>query len=426
MRNKKIAGSMATLAILALGLTACGGVGDQADNAGGPSLEPGATKEEYIAAFEDVEPIELNFQYAGLNAQGFSARRDIEWAETVEEWSGGKITINTHPTGAIASPTEVPDALVDGRLDLANYFGTYQPQEMSALVDMTKSLVQLPSSPLIAELASQAVLADVGFATPEVIANYEDRGMHVLHPAVPSGNTIAICRDDKDSPAEWQGSQIRGNAQAHETQVQALGGTLTSIELAEGYEALERGVMDCSLNSTATAINVGWLEVAPYIKLPQEASFAPGPGSMVAGSSWETLPLVAQQLMFDVMPVYISGEHYNAVTSVLMASETATENGGSMEYLDEESERALAQANEKILQQVEESSNVDGAAMNQNVADAIEKWTAIAEELGYSETGDVPNFTEWYEGSDDFGNREYLQPFADRLYEEVFLPQRPS
>lgn len=427
MRIKKFAGSTATLAVMALGLSACGGTGGQAENAGGPSVDPGAGKEEYIAAFEEVEPIELNFQYAGLNPNAFTSQRDIEWAETVEEWSGGKITINTHPTGAIASPTEVPNALSDGRLDLANYFGTYEPQEMAAFVDMTKSLVQLPSSPLVAELVSQAVLAEVGFETPEVIADYEDRGMHVLHPAVPSGNTIAICRDDKDSASDWQGSQIRGNAQAHQTQAQALGGTLTSVEVAEGYEALERGVMDCSLNSTSTATNVGWVEVAPYIKMPRQASFAPGPGSMVAGASWESLPLVAQQLMFDIMPVYISGESANAVTSVVLAAEEATRNGGSMEYLDEDSERALAQANEEILQQVEESTNVDGAAMNQAVADSIAKWTAIADELGYEEGGDVNDFTSWYEGPTDYtSDRSYLQPFADRVYDEVFLPQRPS
>jgi TRAP-type C4-dicarboxylate transport system substrate-binding protein len=297
---------------------------------------------------------------------------------------------------------------------------------MAAFVDMTKSLVQLPSSPLIAELASHAVLADVGFNTPEVMADYEDQGMHVLHPAVPSGNITAMCAEDKESPADWAGSQIRGNAQAHEIQAEALGSTLSSVELSEGYEALERGVLDCSLNSTATGYNVGWLEVAPHIEMPQEASFAPGPGSMVAGASWETLPLVAQQLMFDAMPVYLSGESFSAVTSVVLAAEEAEENGGGLEYLDQESEAAIAEANEQILQNVEESSNVDGAAMNQAVAESIEKWTGIAAELGYEENGEVTDFADWYEGSTDFNNREYLQPFADRLYEEVFLPHRPK
>jgi TRAP-type C4-dicarboxylate transport system substrate-binding protein len=422
--NKKMAGSMA---ILALGLTACGpGIGEGAKNAGGSGLEPGAAKEQYIAAFADVEPITLDFQYASPNPKAFSAQRDLEWAKTVEEWSGGKITIKTHAAGAIASPTEVPDALADGRLDLANYYSTYEPQEMAAFVDMTKSMVQLPSSPLIAELVSHAVLAEVGFKTPEVMANYEERGMHVLHPAVPSGNVTAVCREDKDSPADWQASQIRGNATAHEIQTRALGGTLTSIASSEGYEALERGVLDCSLQSSATAYNLGWLEVAPYIKIPRGASFAPGPAGMVAGASWETLPLIAQQLMFDTMPVYLSGESFSAVNSLVLAAEAAKKNGGSMEYIDQESAKALANANKEILKQVEDSPNLDGAAMNRAVAESIEKWTGIAKELGYKEKGDVTDFASWYEGSTDFSDRKYLQPFADRLYKEAILPQRPS
>src|SRR5699024_11042952 len=175
--------SIATIAALTLALTACssdglaGQAGTENDETG---LEVGATKEDYVAAFEDVEPIELNFQYASTNPEAFSAKRDITWAETVEEWSGGKVTINTHPAGAIASPTDVPDALADGRLDIANYFGTYEPQQMGAFVDLTKSLVQMPSSPLIGELVSQAVLLDVGFNTEEVMANYEDQGMHEI------------------------------------------------------------------------------------------------------------------------------------------------------------------------------------------------------------------------------------------------------
>lgn len=421
--------SAAALAVLALAMTACGsgGLGNQGNGESNQQgLDVGATKEDYIEAFEDVDPVELNFQYASTNPEAFSARRDITWAETVEEWSGGKITINTHPAGAIAGPTDVPDALADGRLDLANYFGTYEPQEMGAFVDLTKSLVQQPSSPLIGELVTQAVMLDVGFSTEEVMANYEAQGMHVLHPGVPSGNISMMCTEDKTSPADFRGSQIRGNAQAHEMQVGALGGTLTSIELAEGYEALERGVLDCSLNSTATGYNVGWLEVAPFLKIPQEASFAPGPGSMVAGAKWESLPLVAQQLMFDTMPVYIGGEHFSAVTSVVLAAEEAQEHGGSLEYLDSESEAALAEANAEILAQVEESNNLDGAALNDRVAESIEKWTGIAEELGYEEDGRVINFAEWYEGSTDFDDRDYLQPFADRLYEEVLVPNRPS
>ena len=311
-------------------------------------------------------------------------------------------------------------------MDIAHYCSTYEPQEMAAFVDMSTSLVQLPSSPVVGEFVSHAVMMEVGFNTPEVMANYEDRGMHVLHPANPNGNTSVICKDDKQNPSAWAGSQIRGNAAAHEVQAKALGGVLTSVELAETYEALERGVLNCSLQSTATANSVGWLEVAPFISIPKDASFVPGAGGLVAGSSWDGLPLLVQQLMFDRLEGYLAAEDFNAVASLQLAAETVQKHGGKLDYLDSESEAAIAKSNQELLAQVDNSKNLDGKAVNAAVASSIEKWTGIAEELGYEEKGEVTDFTQWYEGSVDPSDLEYFEPFAERVYEEIILPQRPQ
>lgn len=430
LTRKQRDGALSILAVAALSLTSCAGglnsSGSGESHAGGEGIAPGATKEQYIEAFKDVEPIELNFQYSSTNAKSFSALRDLEWVESIEEWSGGKITIESHASGAIAKPTEVPTALEDGRLDLAHYYTTYEPQEMAAFVDMSESLVQVPSSPVIGELVSHAVMMETGFNTKEVMANYEDRGMHVLHPANPNGNTSVICRNEKTKPADWAGNQIRGNAAAHEVQAKALGGVLTSVELAETYEALERGVLDCSLQSTATANSTGWLEIAPFINIPKNASFAPGAGALVAGSSWDRLPLIAQQLMFDRMETYVAGEDFNAIASLKVAADMAKEQGGKLDYLDADSEKAIAKSNEELLARVENSKNLDGHAVNEAVAKSIEKWTGIAKELGYEEKGEATDFGKWYEGSTDYSDKSYFEPFAKKVYEEIILPQRPE
>src|SRR5699024_11222839 len=139
-----------SFAVMAMALTACesGGLAENNDAGSDESgLEVGATKEDYIEAFEDIDPIELNFQYASTNPESFSALRDLEWASTVEEWSGGKITVNTHTSGAIASPTYVPEALSDDCLYVANYFCTYEPQQMVTFFNFTYKLLQMPSTP---------------------------------------------------------------------------------------------------------------------------------------------------------------------------------------------------------------------------------------------------------------------------------------
>ncbi|WP_156913922.1 hypothetical protein [Brevibacterium album] len=400
--------------------------GGGGDSAGGEGVEAGATMEEYQAAFEEVEPIELNFQVASPNPEAAASLRDRQLAESLEEWSGGKITVNIHYAGAVAAPTEVPAALVDGRLDMAHYYTTYEPQEMPGFVDMTTSMVQVPSTPLVGEIVTHAALQEVSFGTPEIMEEFASRGLHVINPANPGGNISMVCADERASAEDFSGAQIRGNAASHKTEVEALGGTITSIELAEGYEAFQRGILDCSLQSPATALAVGWLEVAPNVYFPQEQSFAPGPGSLVAGSSWEQLPLVAQQLIFDRQREYTSAEFFNALEAVRETSDAATAAGGSAQYLDAESEAALTGANETLLAGLEDSENLDGAALNAAVKESIDKWTAVSEELGYTDDGGFEDFSSWYQGSEDFEDREYLQAISDRMFEEIILPQRPS
>lgn len=395
-------------------------------SAGGEGVAADATIEEYQAAFEDVDPIDLNFQVASPNPEAHASLRDREFAESLEEWSGGKITVNIHYAGSVAAPTEVPAALTDGRLDMAHYYTTYEPQEMPGFVDMTTSMVQAPSTPLVGEIVSHAALQEVSFNTPEITEEFTSRGMHVINPANPNGNISMVCADERSTPADFEGAQIRGNAASHKVQVEALGGTITSVELAEGYEAFQRGILDCSLQSPATALAVGWLEVAPHVYFPQEQSFAPGPGSLVAGAKWEQLPLVAQQLIFDRQREYTSAEFFNALESVRETSDAASAAGGSAQYLDAESEAALTSANEGLVKGLEESENLDGAALNTAVKESIDKWTGISEELGYTDEGGFEDFASWYKGSEDFEDREYLQAISDRMFDEIILPHRPS
>ena len=425
-RGKKVAAA-AVAVLTAVTISGCSKADRQgADNAGGPSVPAGASKEDYQAAFEDVDPIELSFQVASPNPDSYSSMRDVEFAKSLEEWSGGKIDVKIHYAGSIAEPTETPDALVDGRLDLAHYYTTYEPDKMPGYVELSNSLSQVPSTPLVGELVINSVYQDMVFNTPEVKEEFESRGMTVLAPASSFGVTELICNSERNSLKDFAKAQVRGNARAHETQVAALGGTISSVELAEGYEAFQRGVLDCSLQAPATATAVGWLEVAPHVYFPREQGFAPGAGSLVAGSRWAELPLVAQQLMWDRLREYLSAELYSSLQSITDTVEMTAANGGTLQYLDEESEAALSKANQKLLDEVADSKVLDGKALNAEVAKRITTWTKVAEALGYTDDGGFEDFDKWYQGSKDFNDRAYLQPFADRLFEETFLPERPE
>src|SRR5699024_1711350 len=104
------------LTVSALLLAGCAGsVGDTAGDADrGASVEPGASKEEYAEALADMEPVELTFQ-AASSATGGNGARDTAFAEAIEEWSDGKISVEVLFGYPIVAPSEVASALQDGR-----------------------------------------------------------------------------------------------------------------------------------------------------------------------------------------------------------------------------------------------------------------------------------------------------------------------
>src|SRR5690554_4009261 len=138
--KRQVSAAAAMVVAGALLLTGCAedGSAGEAGGAEGSGLSAGATKEEYIAAFEDVEPIELLLQSADTPEQSHGLN---EYVEAVSEWSGGKVNIEMEYSAAVAPLPEVAAALADGRLDLAILLPQYTPAEFPAFMDAFNTTV---------------------------------------------------------------------------------------------------------------------------------------------------------------------------------------------------------------------------------------------------------------------------------------------
>ena len=88
-----------------------------------------------------------------------------------------------------------------------------------------------------------------------------------------------ICTKPIKSIADFKGKRIRTYGFAYPALVQALGGTPVSMSSSDGYEALQRGILDCSPIGPSLAHGWKYDEVAKYyIDVPIGASF----GHMIA------------------------------------------------------------------------------------------------------------------------------------------------
>lgn len=407
------------LTVSALLLAGCGGsVGDTSGAADqGVGVEPGASKEEYAEALADMEPVELTFQ-AASSASGGNADRDRAFAEAIEEWSDGKISVEVLFGYPIAAPSEVASALQDGRLDLGYEIPQYAPSEYPAISELVNLQSSGGSGTAVSDFANVAATADVAWNTPEIHREYEAMGVTPLVPVEAEFSHVAMCTTQADSAEDLNGAVISAGAPDLLQMIDSIGASGTSLPYTELYEGLQRGVIDCAVNGLKVGMATGVSEVAPHIVAPQDGSLGRSTAALLAGGQWDDLPLAAQQLIYDQLEVYINGQFEVSTRDYVDAMEDFS---GGFHTVDDETEESLDATVEALRADVESSGALDGAQLIADYDAAQEKWTQVVEELGYEDSGNWADFAENLDGeSVDF------MPLAERMMEDIYLEHRPG
>jgi TRAP-type C4-dicarboxylate transport system substrate-binding protein len=423
-RGLRSAALPAAVLALALGMSGCaGGVGGGAggEAGGGEGVEYGASPEEYQAALEDMEPVTLTYQGGGASAESGSGKAELEFAQRVEELTGGKVTFEMAWGQSVAPFDEVTEAVADGRIDIGVEIPIYTPSKYEAIGELISLSPSTPSSPVLTEVATTAAALETAWDTPEVVENYEEMGATVLRPMFFETSNALMCTEPVTSAADFRGKQIRVGSASDFTIVEALDASPVSMQFTEAYEALQRNTIDCTLGGLRIGADYGFLEVAPHVSLPQDGAWGRNPTALVAGPGYERLPLAAKQAIFDSFEVFTGA----GLTAMIDSSATAVgmieDNGGEVARLEDDAESAFQGAVEELRAQVEASDALDGAAAAASFDEGYEKWAALAEESGIPAEDDYHAFAQEWEGSP-----LDLQPFGARIYEEIHLPRRPE
>lgn len=421
-RLRSISGPTAALALAAALVAGCAESASAGGGGGGDGIEYGATKDDYIAAFENVDPIQLYTQSPA--PKGSATGVPVEkYLDRITEWSGGKITFDVAYSNAVAPPAEIDNALMDGRLDLAHVIPQYEPSEYPATTALIDSSFASLQTPVLGPLQSNAWANDVAFETPEILAEYEDKGMKLLLPAYNSGSNGLFCATERRDLAATRGAQVTASGLSINAEVESLGATPVSIAYTELFEALERGIADCSVTSFTVGMLGGFLGQTPQVVIDPDAGLAVGWGGMAMSTeSWKELPLVAQQLIWDSLAVYVQSNIEDKIlpNTADGMKEVLAANGTVGPYADDARD-ALTAANERLLDaQRTNAAFDDGDAFVDRIGASTEKWTSTLSELGYEEVS-YDEFATWYspEALD-------LDDYSAKVYEEIFLPHRPA
>lgn len=419
--HRRTAAALGALTLVgSLSLSACAeeGAGSQA---GGEGVAFGATMEDYQAAFADVEPIELYTQSPA--PKGSPVGKNFEdYFAAVEEWSDGKITFDISWANATAAPTEVDDALLDGRLDVGSVMAGYEPDVYPTYAALSDTSYMGNGNPMEMVMASHGYITEIVNTDNAVADEFAARGMKVLAPAFTGGINGIYCSEPKRDLASLDGAQVRISGSAHSAEAKALGMSPVSLDYAEVYEALQRGVLDCAFSGATVVLLSDLLSVAPHLILDSQSSFGQVPSALaISQTKWDELPLVAQQLLHDRADVFVESNMVGLLDMFRQVLSAVDEKGGTIGGLDDAAQAALADGNEEFLSSVADNSAVkDGDALVEAIRSGAEKWKAKVADLGYDTEVDYDELADHLAANEvDFA------PFMD-AFREVAKASRPS
>ncbi|MFI1293290.1 hypothetical protein ACH4VM_33425 [Streptomyces sp. NPDC020792] len=417
--------------VAAMAMAACG-TGGQAGGARGSGVPVNSDAAAYTKALKSMKPVTIRFGGFTSGPGNPTADASVKWGDKVTKMSGGKIKFQWDFGGAKVPLDKMADALKQGRIDMGMYIQQYQPDKWP-VAGLTTSMSMYGSArPLTGRMAAFAAEAEFGLTWEPLVKEAEAAGIHPLYPLYsPSHDTRMMCAGDSKvtSLSDLAGKQVRVVDKTQAAMVTALGATPVSLTYPELFTGLQRGVVDCAVNSLASFASGGFSEVLDSWAVSYEpgTDFVDTPsGWGVSQRLWDRLPLAAQQLIWDTQTDMVAGQLAGGFTNMIDGVEALKAENGKVYTYDDKVTAKIKEFDKKnaedVAKQIEAANlDADGAAVVDKYKGLQEKWFDIV-------TGDLGNPADlaWDTVTKADADSIDLDAFTEKFYKEVLLPHRPQ
>lgn len=405
-RSRRTAGAIASACVATLALAGCVTGESGQIGAGGGTLD-------------DLEPMVLRI--SDVNPETASNAIAIsEWADYVTEATEGKITFETYFSGTLHSGSDALDALDDGLTDITFFFPGFFPDKLPTAVWATQYFGAYASVGFPQSLLASGPAAQRYYEESEAIRNELAQYNATVFALNASGTFDLLCVDPVDSPEAARGVLVNTSGLPWLDEVAAVGLTPEFIEIPEEYEALQRGVIECTVQSVSPLMTRGTWEVAKHYN-PADFSPALFSGYMIRKDLWESLPADVQQIMFDGKALYmkrfteIAGERYAEFAEAapdqgIEFHDPARFNEVLAGFLSERASGLISAAPDSVT---------DPEAEAAIFADEVQRWLEILEgDLGVPVVEKTPEgLVELYASIRDVPWQDYQEAIAESLAE---------
>lgn len=340
-----------------------------------------------------AEMSEVTLRVQSAHPPDAAASRAFDtWKEAVERESGGKIRFEMFYSGALAPLTEVEEGLAAGLVDIATHAPVYNPAQFpleNVVQQLNSVIAPTPLAGTLQGLGAQTELALDDVYPPQ----FTDQGIQplLLPAAVVPAYHLACAGEPVRSLQEAAGKRVRVPSEHLAKEAEAIGMTPTAMTISELFEAMQRGVVDCTLAAPQDIRDLGLLDIVDHWMIDPQVMWT-GVSSFhlsTSKSTWDSLPVAAQRLLWDTagevfLPALVEGFLADTADTLKQAQERDISfhewNDDVRDALRTHQERTVASA----------AATIDnGDALVSQFLELHEAWLAALPELGYDASADT-------------------------------------
>ncbi|WP_176980780.1 TRAP transporter substrate-binding protein DctP [Paramicrobacterium humi] len=371
-------------------------------------------------------------QYAHPNdPTTWLANADKEWIKDVESATDGDVKVNIHWSGSLAAAPEAADAMASGTSQIGILYPIYTPSKFPNWAWLSEYSFQSDARPVIGDMQAYAAALEVSLNSDLLKDEYRDQGIEPLLPMFEmNAGYHLVCTEPVTSLDDAKGKTVRTPGGPWERETTALGMAPTQMAVGEMYEALQRGVLDCSVNPLRDLIAFDLIEVATDLTMDDEIGFTGFDAALGANLDWwDGLGPEGQDEIWSTLKDYSERFVAAGLGADFELREKSKEHGVTIHEMGDDMREALQKNQSQRMADAMSTAPKGSGEQHEKLLSAysaaMDKWQRIiTDELGYGDK--VP--ATWSEiiASDLSIDDIDFEPFGDRLWDEVLKPAMPS
>ncbi|WP_197046638.1 TRAP transporter substrate-binding protein [Oceanobacillus salinisoli] len=298
---------------------------------------------------------EMDLLFGTLHPTTHHAHENVyqPWVDLLSEKTDGKIEASLHPNSTLGSQSSTLEDIGSGAYDVGmvvvpEYVDSpWFPYNIASLpfafnnVDAAHNVTREFAEKYHQEDAFKDV----------VLMGFSNTDPYVITSKVP----IETVEDTK-------GLQIHVPSKLVADVVEGWGATPVTMEVAEVYQALDRGVLDATIYTPVGAAGWKWYEIAPYVT---NIGISSSPIAMVMNRNvYESIPNDLKEVfdneLMDFMPQALRDSYVNEVDNAFGNISEGIEGKGRIIEVDPEEQKKFIAPAESVWKDWENEANEKG------------------------------------------------------------------